>query len=33
MLFVLAAIAEIGGAWLIWQGLRETAAGSGSAPA
>jgi small multidrug resistance family-3 protein len=23
LLFVLAAIAEIGGAWLIWQGLRE----------
>jgi len=22
-LFVLAAVAEIGGAWLIWQGLRE----------
>lgn len=22
-LFVLAAIAEIGGAWLIWQGVRE----------
>jgi small multidrug resistance family-3 protein len=22
-LFILAAIAEIGGAWLIWQGLRE----------
>jgi small multidrug resistance family-3 protein len=22
-LFVLAAIAEIGGAWLVWQGLRE----------
>jgi small multidrug resistance family-3 protein len=23
-LFVLAAIAEIGGAWLIWQGIRES---------
>ena len=23
LLFVLAAIAEIGGAWLVWQGLRE----------
>ena len=23
VLFVLAAIAEIGGAWLIWQGVRE----------
>lgn len=23
LLFVLAAIAEIGGAWLIWQGVRE----------
>jgi small multidrug resistance family-3 protein len=23
MLFVLAAIAEIGGAWLVWQGVRE----------
>ncbi|MCW2632705.1 MAG: hypothetical protein JWR88_1667 [Pseudonocardia sp.] len=23
LLFVLAAVAEIGGAWLIWQGLRE----------
>jgi small multidrug resistance family-3 protein len=23
LLFILAAIAEIGGAWLIWQGLRE----------
>jgi hypothetical protein len=23
LLFVLAAILEIGGAWLIWQGLRE----------
>jgi small multidrug resistance family-3 protein len=23
LLFVLAAIAEIGGAWLIWQGARE----------
>ena len=23
LLFVLAAIAEIGGAWLIWQGIRE----------
>jgi small multidrug resistance family-3 protein len=23
MLFVLAALAEIGGAWLIWQGVRE----------
>jgi small multidrug resistance family-3 protein len=23
VLFVLAAIAEIGGAWLVWQGLRE----------
>lgn len=23
ILFVLAAIAEIGGAWLVWQGLRE----------
>jgi small multidrug resistance family-3 protein len=22
-LFVLAALAEIGGAWLVWQGLRE----------
>jgi len=22
-LFVLAAIAEIGGAWLVWQGVRE----------
>ena len=22
-LFVLAALAEIGGAWLIWQGVRE----------
>lgn len=23
LLFVLAAVAEIGGAWLVWQGLRE----------
>ncbi|GAA1241331.1 YnfA family protein [Janibacter melonis] len=23
LLFVLAAIAEIGGAWLVWQGIRE----------
>ena len=23
ILFILAAIAEIGGAWLVWQGLRE----------
>ena len=23
LLFVLAAIAEIGGAWLVWQGMRE----------
>ncbi|WP_141778653.1 YnfA family protein [Nocardioides albertanoniae] len=23
LLFVLAALAEIGGAWLVWQGLRE----------
>ncbi|HLU74879.1 MAG TPA: YnfA family protein [Nonomuraea sp.] len=23
ILFVLAAVAEIGGAWLVWQGLRE----------
>jgi small multidrug resistance family-3 protein len=23
LLFILAAVAEIGGAWLIWQGLRE----------
>ena len=23
VLFVLAAVAEIGGAWLIWQGVRE----------
>jgi small multidrug resistance family-3 protein len=23
LLFVLAAIAEIGGAWLVWQGVRE----------
>lgn len=23
MLFVLAALAEIGGAWLVWQGVRE----------
>jgi small multidrug resistance family-3 protein len=23
LLFVLAAVAEIGGAWLIWQGVRE----------
>ncbi|MEU6039933.1 YnfA family protein [Actinomadura sp. NPDC047616] len=23
VLFVLAAVAEIGGAWLVWQGLRE----------
>lgn len=23
MLFVLAAVAEIGGAWLVWQGIRE----------
>jgi small multidrug resistance family-3 protein len=23
MLFVLAAVAEIGGAWLVWQGVRE----------
>jgi small multidrug resistance family-3 protein len=23
LLFILAAIAEIGGAWLIWQGIRE----------
>ena len=23
LLFVIAAVAEIGGAWLIWQGLRE----------
>jgi len=23
LLFILAAIAEIGGAWLIWQGVRE----------
>jgi small multidrug resistance family-3 protein len=23
LLFVLAALAEIGGAWLIWQGVRE----------
>ena len=23
-LFVLAALAEIGGAWLVWQGIRET---------
>jgi small multidrug resistance family-3 protein len=23
VLFVLAAIAEIGGAWLVWQGVRE----------
>ena len=23
LLFMLAAIAEIGGAWLVWQGLRE----------
>lgn len=23
LLFVLAAVAEIGGAWLIWQGIRE----------
>lgn len=22
-LFVLAAVAEIGGAWLVWQGVRE----------
>jgi small multidrug resistance family-3 protein len=24
LLFVLAALAEIGGAWLVWQGLRES---------
>lgn len=23
LLFVLAALAEIGGAWLVWQGVRE----------
>ena len=23
LLFVLAAVAEIGGAWLVWQGVRE----------
>ena len=23
VLFVLAAVAEIGGAWLVWQGVRE----------
>jgi small multidrug resistance family-3 protein len=23
ILFVLAAVAEIGGAWLVWQGVRE----------
>lgn len=23
-LFVLAALAEIGGAWLVWQGIRES---------
>ena len=23
LLFVLAAVAEIGGAWLVWQGIRE----------
>ena len=23
LLFVVAALAEIGGAWLVWQGLRE----------
>jgi small multidrug resistance family-3 protein len=23
LLFVLAALAEIGGAWLVWQGIRE----------
>lgn len=30
LLFVLAALAEIGGAWLIWQGWREHKASSGS---
>ncbi|MEU0564947.1 YnfA family protein [Nonomuraea sp. NPDC005983] len=24
LLFVLAAVAEIGGAWLVWQGIRES---------
>ena len=23
LLFILAALAEIGGAWLVWQGVRE----------
>nr|CEL14456.1 hypothetical protein [Kibdelosporangium sp. MJ126-NF4]CTQ88821.1 hypothetical protein [Kibdelosporangium sp. MJ126-NF4] len=30
VLFGLAAIAEIGGAWLVWQGLRETVVYCGS---
>ena len=33
LLFVLAAVAEIGGAWLVWQGVREHRGWSGSAPA
>ena len=30
ILFVLAALAEIGGAWLVWQGVREHGGGCGS---
>lgn len=30
LLFVLAALAEIGGAWLVWQGVREHRGWSGS---
>ena len=32
-LFVVAAIVEIGGAWLVWQGVREHRGWCGSAPA
>jgi drug/metabolite transporter superfamily protein YnfA len=33
LLFVVAALAEIGGGWLVWQGVREHKACCGSAPA
>lgn len=31
ILFAAAALAEIGGAWLVWQGVRESRGGCGSA--